>query len=67
MARMTTRKIENIEAEIEALKARICRLRLERKMVELADAEKELLRLAHREPTRVIESAKPQDPPKEDS
>ena len=51
MARMATRKTENIEAEIEALKARIRRLRLERKIVELANAEKELLRLAREDHT----------------
>ena len=59
MARMATRKIENIEAEIEALKARIRRLRLQRKIADLAKAEKELLRLAHENPACATESVTP--------
>lgn len=44
---MVTRTPESFEAEIEALKARIRRLRLERKAAALAQAESELLDLAH--------------------
>ena len=54
MASMITRTPKSIEAEIEALKARIRRLRLERKVAELAQAEAELLRIA-REPKQEIE------------
>ena len=55
MACMITRKVTAIEAEIEALKARIRRLRLERKMSELAQAEGELLRLAHEDSNKETE------------
>ncbi len=43
---MTTQNTTSIDAEIEALKARIRRLRLERKVAALAEAEKKLLQLA---------------------
>ena len=43
---MDTRRPQQIAAEIEALRARIRRLRLERKVVALAESERKLLRLA---------------------
>lgn len=45
-ATTTTKSPKAIDAEIEAAKARIRRLRLERKSALLADAEAELLRRA---------------------
>ena len=43
---MTTKTPQQIDAEIEALKARIRRLRIQRKVAELAEAERKLLELA---------------------
>lgn len=43
---MTTRTVTQIDAEIEALRARIRRLRLERKVGELASNERRLMQVA---------------------
>ena len=43
---MTTRTVTQIDAEIEALRARIRRLRLERKAGELASNERRLMQVA---------------------
>ena len=62
MARMVVRTPEAIEAEIEALKARIRRLRLERKMADLAEAESRLLSLAEQGSQATDDSANTSDP-----
>ena len=46
MATTKARTPGQIEAEIEALKARIRRLRLEKKLAALAESEAQLLRIA---------------------
>ena len=52
---MQIRTTHAIDAELEALKARMRRLRLERKMAALAESERKLLALAKRKESELCE------------
>lgn len=55
---MNVTPTDKLDAEIEALRQRIKRLRLERKAALIAENERRLLQLAHGEPSTNAEVAK---------